>query len=871
MKAKLFFIISFLIVSTYSFSKENKGIFVDFNQTKKVKIHIQKQDKNFMPAYNSLIEKAKLAMEEGPFSVMDKKRTPPSGNKHDYLSMGPYWWPDPSEPNGLPYMRKDGERNPETSGDNVDRTSSRNLFANVEILGWAYYFSGDEKYAKKTLELLETWFVDPKTKMNPNLNYAQGIPGICEGRGIGIIDWSRINSLISSIQILEADNLISTSSKQKLQLWFEDYFTWLHTHDYGKFEDDYFNNHGTWFDVQAVGIALWLGKTEMAKERLNKKTKHRIATQIEPDGSQPHELARTKSLGYSTMNLRGFYHLANMGQNLGIDLWNFETEDGRGIIKAFDFLAPFASGNKKWEWPQITDFKSSMESLKINFHVGALKTGNNEYLKIAQSIDQSETNLEILLYPHFQQKKRPNILFIAVDDLRTEINSFGAKHMHTPNLDRLAKQGMIFERAYCQQAVCAPSRNSLMTGLRPDALGIYDLYTFFRKKVPDVITLPQHFINNGYHAESMGKIYHLGHGNSDDKLSWSIPSWSRNSEIKKFKKISRGDTIGLERDFPTINDKKLPWYCSNEPEENMTDAMTANQAVKRIKILKDSAFFLAVGFVKPHLPFVAPKKYWDLYDPTKIEIPKRQVPKNMPDLALHQFGELRKYHGIPASGPLDDETSKNLIHGYYAAVSMIDAQVGKLLDALEENNLTENTIVVLWGDHGWKLGDYGGWCKHTNFEMDTNAPLFISVPWMDKGLKTKSLAEFVDIYPTLCDLAGLEKPIHLEGQSLVPVLKDPQVEVNKVAISQYPRGKSLDYDRKSEIMGYSIRTENYRFTRWQKYENPNEVVAVELYDHSKSKVAEKNLTSDEKYVGKIEELNKLMDKELGKYKILKSK
>jgi iduronate 2-sulfatase len=468
------------------------------------------------------------------------------------------------------------------------------------------------------------------------------------------------------------------------------------------------------------------------------------------------------------------------------------------------------------------------------------------------------------------QKKQPNILFIAVDDLRTEIKCFGAEHMHTPNLDRLAEMGMIFERAYCQQAVCAPSRNSLMTGLRPDALGIYDLYTFFRTKNPDVITIPQHFMNNGYHAESMGKIYHTGHGNSNDKLSWTIPSWSKRETVQKLKKISIGDTLGLESDFPTINGKKLPWYCSPQPENNMSDAMTANHAVQRLKDLKDKTFFIAVGFSKPHLPFVSPQKYWDLYNASDIIIPERKTPEGMPDLALHQFGELRKYHGIPAEGPLDDETSRNLIHGYYAAVSMIDAQIGKLLDALKDNGLDDNTIIVLWGDHGWKLGDYGGWCKHTNFEMDTNAPLMFSVPWMDKGLKTKSLAEFVDIYPTLCDLAGLEKPNHLEGQSLVPILEDPIIDVNKVAISQYPRGKGLGYDRKSEIMGYSIRTENYRYTRWQKYENPKEIVAIELYDHSTSKTANNNLAEKKKYATKVEELNRLMNEELGKYKILKS-
>lgn len=464
---------------------------------------------------------------------------------------------------------------------------------------------------------------------------------------------------------------------------------------------------------------------------------------------------------------------------------------------------------------------------------------------------------------------KPNVLFIAVDDLRPELSCFGKPQMKTPNFDRLATMGVSFSHAYCQQAVCAPSRNSLLTGLRPDAIGIYDLYTFFRKKQPDVITLPQHFKNNGYHTESMGKIYHTGHGNSNDSESWSVPHWNMGDEVSKLKKIVHGDTTDLERDFPKVNGVQLPWYCSNAPENNMTDAMIANHAVTRIKALNGKPFFLAVGFIKPHLPFVSPKKYWDLYDPAKIVIPDRNTPENMYPLGLANFGELRKYHGIQAKGPLNDEQSKNMIHGYYAAVSMIDAQLGKLLDALEENKLLENTIVVLWGDHGWKLGEYGEWCKHSNMEMDVNAPLFIAAPSMVKGEITSSLAEFVDIYPTLCELAGLQLPNHLEGQSLVPVLKDTKAKVKDIAISQYPRGKSLGYDRKSEIMGYSLRTENYRFTSWQKYENSDEIVAVELYDHSKGNaVARENLANHPDYQTMVKELSAKLKNELQKYQFL---
>lgn len=462
---------------------------------------------------------------------------------------------------------------------------------------------------------------------------------------------------------------------------------------------------------------------------------------------------------------------------------------------------------------------------------------------------------------------KPNVLFIAVDDLRNELNCYGASQIHSPNFDRLADEGMIFNNAYCMQAVCAPSRNTMMTGLRPDAIGIYDLYTFFRNKIPNVITLPQHFKAHGYHSEGMGKIYHTGHGNQDDSLSWSIPHWKPSKEIKQLAKITRGDTVGLERDFPTISGKKLPWYSSTSREDDMTDAMVTAHAVQRLKELKDSTFFLAVGFVKPHLPFVAPQKYWDLYDPGKIEIPSIKSPDGMPDVALHNFGELRKYHGIQAEGLLNNEQSRNLIHGYYACVSYIDAQLGKLLDALKKNGLEENTIVVLWGDHGWKLGDYGSWCKHTNFEMDTRAPLFIKVPGMEhQGSKTESLAEFIDVYPTLCDLAGLPIPELLQGTSLVPIIKNPELELNEVAFSQYPRGKSLGYDRKSAYMGYSIRTGGYRFTRWQLYEKPDSVVAMELYDVSTNRVADQNLVLEPEFKTEVQQLNQIMDDELDRHK-----
>ena len=391
-----------IFVSSCTNQKQIDGIFVDFNKIEKVKKSIQNRNENYLPAYENLIEKAEEAMLEGPFSVMDKKRIPPSGDKHDYLSMGPYWWPDTTKADELPYIRRDGEINPETRGEYVDRPSAGKLFANVETLGWAFYFSGEEKYAEKAIQLLEVWFVNPETKMNPNLNFAQGIPGICEGRGIGIIDWAGINKLVSTIQILDASGKLPANTKTQLFAWFEAYHTWLINSEYGIDEANTANNHATWYDAQVAGIEIMLGKTDMAKARLEQVKTKRIATQIEPDGSQPYELARTKSLGYSTMNLRGFIQLANLGQKMGVDLLNFETKDGRSIKKALDNLLPFAQGEKEWQNQQLGDLEEAVENLKIDFLMAGFATGQEKYLQIAKTIKVPEGNIETLLYPVFE-------------------------------------------------------------------------------------------------------------------------------------------------------------------------------------------------------------------------------------------------------------------------------------------------------------------------------------------------------------------------------------------------------------------------------------------------------------------------------------
>ena len=442
------------------------------------------------------------------------------------------------------------------------------------------------------------------------------------------------------------------------------------------------------------------------------------------------------------------------------------------------------------------------------------------------------------------KQKRPNILLIAIDDLRPELACYGADHIISPNIDELASNGVLFSKAYTQQAVCAPSRNTLMTGMRPDGLGIHDLATYFRDKVPDVTTLPQFFIEQGYQAEGMGKIYHTGHGNQNDALSWSRPHWKPANIVKQRDPIASGDTTKMQTCYPLINGKKIPWVNSRMAEEMHDDALTAQHAIERMGALKDSSFFLAVGFVKPHLPFVAPAKYWDMYDPESIQIPSKEKPNDIPPYAFSNWGELRKYHNIPATGSLTNEDARSMIHGYYACVSFIDAQVGRLVEELKRLDLYENTIIVLWGDHGWKLGDYGDWCKHTNYEIDTRIPVIVRVPGEtdQHGRKSDVLIETVDIYPTLCDLAGLDIPDHTQGTSFRPALEDARFKWEDVAFSQYPRNYTAENGRHS-LMGTSMRTSEFRLTRWVDT-TTGEVMATELYDHSGNTLELENLAGE---------------------------
>lgn len=455
-------------------------------------------------------------------------------------------------------------------------------------------------------------------------------------------------------------------------------------------------------------------------------------------------------------------------------------------------------------------------------------------------------------------KTRPNILLIAIDDLRPELHCYGADHIISPNIDQLSSEGVLFSKAYTQQAVCAPSRNTLLTGMRPDGLGIHDLGTFFRSSAPDIQTLPQLFKENGYAAEGMGKIYHTGHGNQNDTLSWSRKFWTPAHIVHDRTPVQSGDTTNLQTCFPKIKGEKLPWLRSQKPEAWHDDAMTAAHAIERIQALKDTSFFLAVGFRKPHLPFVAPKAYWDLYDHDAIPIPPKEKPE-VPTYAFLNSHELRKYHQMPDTGFFSDEDTRNLIHGYYACISFIDAQVGYLINELKRMEIFDNTIIVVWGDHGWKLGEYGEWCKHTNYEIDTRIPVIVKTPGTStgKGRVSEDIIETVDIYPTLCELAGLKIPGHVQGTSFLKLLIDPEYHWEDVAFSQYPRTRQQD-GKTQHLMGTSMRTGDYRITQWKDRET-GELVDQELYRHTSAKLEKINLANDPLYADTLLALNRRFD------------
>jgi arylsulfatase A-like enzyme len=457
-----------------------------------------------------------------------------------------------------------------------------------------------------------------------------------------------------------------------------------------------------------------------------------------------------------------------------------------------------------------------------------------------------------------EPEERPNILFVIVDDLRPELGCYGNKEIKTPNIDRLAREGLVFTQAYSQAAACAPSRASAMLGMRPDTTRVWSLGEKFREINPAAVTIPQHFSKFGYHTVSMGKIFH---NHMPDRVSFDEPDL-RPAAYNTPELIDRDPESfyhdeAIQEEHARVREQRLEnnpnayaggWAYGratesfDAPDNVFYDGAQTELALETMKRLrnKDQPFFLALGYYRPHLPFVAPKKYWDLYDRDKISPADNPfLPKDSPIMAMNSMYELRGCYDLefvehPSAYKLPDEIGRRLKHGYYASVSFIDACIGKLMNGLRELGLDEKTIVVFWGDHGWKLGEHGSWCKQTNYNIDTRVPLMIRAPGMGaKGEKTESLTELVDLYPTLCDLAGIELPDGMEGTSLEPLLAEPGRELKTAAFSQYVRRPKNSPDGK-RYMGYSMVTSTYHLVEWYTWDHETktagEPAARELYD-----------------------------------------
>ena len=448
---------------------------------------------------------------------------------------------------------------------------------------------------------------------------------------------------------------------------------------------------------------------------------------------------------------------------------------------------------------------------------------------------------------------RPNVLLILVDDLKPAIGCYGDRNAKTPNLDALAARGMRFDAAYCNQAVCAPSRFTLMLGSHSTSTGLYGLGSQLRQIVPGAVTMPQHFAAHGYRTESLGKIFHIGHGNYGDPNSFSVEHFHEKlieyvePESTDGGKLTREEAFFTNQKLGQI--KSLPRGAAYEDpdveDEAYADGRVAAETIRRLKAAKNrreddgTPFFIAAGFARPHLPFSAPKKYWDLHDPAKLPMPEHEdLPEDSPPVAGKRGGEITNFKPVPEdrNAKFSMELKRNLIHGYYASTSYVDAQIGKVVDAVDELKLSDNTIIVLWGDHGWHLGDLGIWTKHTNYEQANRIPILISGPGIKPNQSTGQLAESVDLFPTIAELAGLpapEGPQSIDGVSLVPVLNDPRTRVRDHAFHAYPRS----------ILGRAIRTERYRLVEWKKPGAAPETAVYELYDYEDDPVETKNLAA----------------------------
>lgn len=477
--------------------------------------------------------------------------------------------------------------------------------------------------------------------------------------------------------------------------------------------------------------------------------------------------------------------------------------------------------------------------------------------------------------------KKPNILFIAIDDLRPELGVYGNPVIRTPNIDNLANDGILFENAYVQQAVCNPSRASLMTGLRPDATKVWDLWTQFRDRIPNVTTLPQHFKQNGYHSVGIGKLYH---NIFPDTASWSEPKLylkqfpfdpdafyvtRENLKIQQHRiqeRIANGKPRKKDQ-FGHYYIKANATEIVDGPDSLYYDGAQTLVALKKLDELasNDKPFFFGVGYYRPHLPFNAPKKYWDLYNENDIEPATNTfIPKNVLPFSVNNLTELKGYTDFkdaprPLEGSLKPQDAKHLKHGYYASVSYIDVQVGMLIKKLKELNIYENTIIVLWGDHGYKLGEHNAWAKFTNYIVDNHVPLIIkSNDHSNNKKRISQFIEFVDIYPTLCDMAEIEIPENLQGLSQLPIMNGSTTIGKETVFFQYLKESIWSVPKDNEQMGYSVLTADYHYVKWVDW-NTQTISGDELYILDQDPNENENVASYPENAHLVEKMSVLLN------------
>ena len=454
---------------------------------------------------------------------------------------------------------------------------------------------------------------------------------------------------------------------------------------------------------------------------------------------------------------------------------------------------------------------------------------------------------------------RRNVLFIASDDMRPQLGCYGDTTVKSPNIDALAKRGMVFRRSFVQQALCSPSRISMLSGRYPATTRIFEIGRTLRTTMPDIVTMPQHFKNNGYHTRSLGKIYHVG---IDDDASWTVPAWhSRKPRtsavtqegVRRFVEDAKAKGVTLPQKGKGSRMSAVPAFEAVDcGDDDLLDGDTATNAVAQLREhAKNPAqpFFLAVGFANPHVPWISPKKYWDLYDPASFTLAGNEfLPKDAPAFAATSGADFFWYRDVPqvTGDKLPEAFKRQCLHGYHAAISYVDAQVGRLMAALDETGLAKNTVVVFWSDHGYYMGEHTWWgAKHNNYEGATRNCLIISQPGMKHaGESTDALAQSVDLAPTLTELCGLPAHAAFQGRSLRPVLDDPTATVNDSAFSWYPKGGYL---------GVAMRTDRWRYVEWTK---PGDETVRELYDMKEDPQNDLNVAAKPEHRETVEALSR---------------